>query len=361
MAFWQGVLLLVGTTIGAGVFSLPYSFSQSGWGVSVVGLFILGLMMTALNLFYSRVILDNHGDHQLVGYVSKYLGSLWQKVALFALLFSVNGIMIAYVILGGEFLALLLGQSASFLFTSWFYLIIAFLFMRGFEFLAKAESLFSIILIGLFLFFPILVVKYTIPSQMKLIGPKPLFFWGPTLLALSGFSAIPEVEEILRKNNQREKLNKAVIVGTWLPIIVYSLFAFGVYSVTGVFTTADALTGLVQVIPHLVRVASGIGLLALLTSFLSLANVAKETYYRDLEIDENTAKLLALTPPIVGISLSLSQLANIISFVGAVGLAITSSLICLLFSKVEKSKKRLALIIGLLFISGAIAKIVNLV
>jgi tyrosine-specific transport protein len=285
MAFWQGVFLLVGTTIGAGVFSLPYSFSRSGWGVSVLGLIVLGVMMTALNLFYSKIILDNRGDHQLVGYVEKYLGSFWQKVALFALLFSVNGVMIAYVILGGEFLSLLFGQSASVLFSSWFYLIIAFLFMRGFKFLAKVESVFSITLILLFLFFPLLVIKYATPSQMAFVGQQPLFFWGPTLLALSGFSAIPEVEEILRKSGQRKKLNRTVIVGTWLPILVYCLFAFGVYSVTGVFTTADALTRLVQVIPHIVQVAAGIGLLALLTSFLSLANVAKETYYRDLKVD----------------------------------------------------------------------------
>lgn len=360
MAFWQGVFLLVGTTIGAGVFSLPYSFSQSGWGISLFGLVILGLMMTALNLFYSKVILDNQGDHQLVGYVREYLGPFWQKVALFVLLFSVNGVMIAYVILGGEFLALLLGQSTTLFYSFWFYLIIAFLFMRGFKFLAKAESVFSITLILLFLFFPVLVIKYATPSQMRFIGHRPLFFWGPTLLALSGFSAIPEVEEILRKKGERKKLGKAVVVGTWLPILVYSLFAFGVYSVTGVFTTADALTGLVQVIPHIVQVAAGIGLLALLTSFLSLANVAKETYYRDLDIDENLSKVLALLPPIIGIFLSLPQLANIISFVGAVGLAITSSLICLLFTKID-NKKWLAFLVGLLFISGAVAKIVKLV
>lgn len=358
MAFWQGVFLLIGTTIGAGVFSLPYSFSKSGWGVSVCGLVFLGLIMTALNLFYSRVILASQGDHQLVGYVKKYLGSFWQKIALFALLFSLNGVMVAYVILGGEFLALLLGQSPHFLYSLWFYLIIAFLFMRRFEFLAKAESFFSIILLGLFMIFPILVIKWATPSQISFIGHRPLFFWGPTILALAGFSAVPEVEEILRRSKQREKLNQVVIIGTWLPVLVYGLFAFSVYTVTGAFTTADALTGLVQLMPNIVRLASGIGLLALLTSFLSLANVVKETYYRDLNINENLAKVLALIPPIIGIFLSLPQLADIISFVGAVGLAITSSLICLLFSRVEKNKQWLAFIIGLLFISGAVAKII---
>jgi hypothetical protein len=53
-------------------------------------------------------------------------------------------------------------------------------------------------------------------------------------------------------------------------------------------------------------------------------------------------------------------LANIISFVGAVGFAITSSLICLLFTKVD-GKKWLAFLIALLFISGAVAKILKLV
>ncbi|MFO8052652.1 MAG: aromatic amino acid transport family protein [Candidatus Omnitrophota bacterium] len=361
LKFWQGVLLLVGTIIGVGVFSLPYSFAESGWGISLMGLIFLAFAVTVLNLFYSQIILDNHGDRQLVGYVGEYLGPFWKKITLISLVFSLTGVMIAYVVLGGEFLALVLGQSAGFFYPIWFLLIIAFLFLRDFKSLINASSIFSIILLVLFLVFPIFIIKYVDLTQISLIGRQPLFFWGPILLALSGFSAIPEVEEVLRKGSQRKKLKKVVVVGTWLPVLVYIIFSFSVYGVTGVYTTADSLSGLVHVAPYLVRIGSGIGLLALLTSFLSLANVVKETYYRDLKIDEGLSRIFALAPTTIGIFLALDQFANIISFVGAIGVAVTSSLICFLFARIKKGKKWVALLVSLVFISGAIAKILEMI
>ncbi len=359
--FWRAVLLLVGTIIGVGVFSLPYSFAQSGWAPSLAGLLFLGLMVTALNLFYSEIILNNNGDYQLVGYVRKYLGPFWQKIAFFSLVFSLYGIMIAYVILGGEFLALVFGQTAGFIYSVWFFLIVALLFLRSFHFLTNVASFFSLILLVLFAIFPLFVIKHIDIKQVNLIGTRPLFFWGPTLLALSGFSAIPEVEEVLRKSGQRQKLKKAVIIGTWLPVIIYLIFSFAVYGVTGIFTTAEGLTGLTHLAPFVVRIAAGIGLLALLTSFLSLANVIKETYYRDFNLDEDLSRLTAIVPPVIGIFLVLERFADIISFVGAVGIAITSSLICFLFAKIRKEKIWLAVLVCFIFISGAVAKILEMI
>jgi amino acid permease len=359
--FWQGVLLLVGTIIGVGVFSLPYSFAQSGWGISLIGLIFLATVVTVLNLFYAEIILKNHGDRQLVGYVRQYLGPFWQKISFLSLVFSLTGVMIAYAVLGGEFLALVLGQPNSIYYSIWFFLIVALLFLRDFESLINTASIFSLILLVLFLVFPMFILKYVNLNQMSFIGSRPLFFWGPGLLALSGFSAIPEVEEVLRKSGQRKKLKKTVIVGTCLPVITYIGFSLSVYGVSGVFTTADSLSGLVHVSPFLVRIAAGIGLLALLTSFLSLANVVKETYYRDFGFEERLSKMLALTPSIIGLFLNLNQFADIISFIGAVGIAITSSLICFLFVKINQDKKWLALLINIIFISGAALKILEMI
>ncbi len=359
--FWQGVLLLVGTIIGVGVFSLPYSFAQSGWGVSLFGLLFLALLVTVLNLFYCQVILDNHDDCQLVGYVRQYLGPFWQKVAFISLVFSLTGVMIAYVILGGEFLALVFGQPSGFFYPVWFLLIVAFLFFRDYKSLISTASFFSIILLILFIIFPIFILKYVDLKQISFIGRQPFFFWGPSLLALSGFSAIPEVEEILRKSNQRQKLHKAVIIGTWLPVLVYIIFSLSVYGISGVYTTADGLSGLVHLAPYLVRIAAGIGLLALFTSFLSLANVVKETYYRDLGINENLSKVYALIPSIIGLFLILDQFANIISFVGVFGIAVTNSLICFLFAQIKKDKKWFALLVSLFFVSGVAAKIIEMI
>ena len=353
---FRAVFLLVGTTIGGGVFALPYVFFRSGWLPSFLGLLFLGFLMTSLNLFYSQVILKTKGDHQLPGYVAKYLGKKAAWIAIFSLLFSLNGALLAYVVLGGEFLALSLGRLSSWFHHFWFYLLGAWLFWRGFRRLVIIETWLTSALLILMFFIPLSLIQYIQLENYSLLTDRPWFFWGATLFALTGFSVIPEVEEVLRQ--ERKKLILAIIIGSLLPVFLYAIFAFGIWGVTGPMTTADALSGLVAFSPLRVRVSSFVGLLALLTSFLGLVNVAKEVYYRDLKITESKAKALALLPPFLGVFLPMTNFIRIISFTGAISLAVSGTLICLMVARLKPEIKWLAWFVGLIFVLGALVQLI---
>jgi len=353
--FWQGALLLAGTTIGAGVFALPYVFSRSGWLPSFFGLIFLGIIVSLLNFFYSRITIKTDGDHQLVGYVKKYLGKKWSWLAMSAFILSMNGVLMAYVVLGGEFLALVLGQLPSFLYPIWFYFIGLLLFSRDFQVLNKLGSWLTIILIGLMLVIPLGLTKFIQLSSLPVVTGTPLFFWGASLFSLAGFTVVPEVEETLR--GKPKVITKAVFIGSWLPIIFYLPFTFSIWGTCRSATTADSLSCLIAYSPQLVRVGALVGLIALLTSFISLANALKEVYFRDLEIEETKSKMLAVIPAFLAVFLSTTRFIDLVSFTGAVSLTISAVMICLMYAKSHRKSRWLAWLIAVIFILGAVSNI----
>ena len=353
--FFHAVFLLIGTTLGAGVFALPYVFSRSGWLPSLLGIIILGTIMIVLNLFYSLIILRTDGDHQLPGYVKKYLGKKAANLSLWAMLLALNGALLAYVILGGEFLALSLGRLAGNFYRFWFCLLGFWLFWRGFKSLAKINTWLTAVLVLLMIVIPTSLVRFIRPENYILITKTPLFFWGAALFSLTSFSVIPEIEEVLRR--QKYLLRPVVLAGGLLSILLYLVFGFSVWGVTGAVTTVDAFSGLVSFSPALIRWGAAMGLLALFTSFLSLANVVKEIYFRDLKLKQKWARFLAILPAGIGIFLPMGNFVGIISFISATGLVISGVLICLIFAKLKPKFKWFAWAAGLIFVLGAAAEI----
>ena len=353
--FFQGVFLLVGTVMGAGIFALPFSFSLSGLIPGILGMGLLAVVMIVLNLFYLQVIISAKGDHQLAGYTQKFLGKKWAKLALVINLFSLNAAVLAYIVLGREFLALVFAQLPSFWHSLCFWLWLFLLFWQGFHFLVKVESFFVAGLVLLILLICFLLSRFINLSNFSLIGSRPFFFWGPTLFALTGFSVIPEVEEVLRE--KRKLLPKVIIVGGLIPFLVYLLFSLTVWGISGTVTTVDALSGLVVFSPLLVRLGALVGLLALTTSYLSLANIIKETYFRDLKIESNLAKFLAVIPSLIGVILPAQGFIKIISLTGTVALAVAGVLISLMFIKVKPKYRWVAWLMVGVFLIGLLTTI----
>ncbi|MBU2591851.1 MAG: aromatic amino acid transport family protein [Patescibacteria group bacterium] len=332
--FFRALFLLIGTIIGSGVFALPYVVSKSGLLPFFFGILFLGLVTMSLNLFYAEIVLKTSGDHQLPGYVSKYLGGNWMKVSLLFTIVSLSGALLSYVVLGGEFLALAAGQISHPLHSFWFYLAGVVFFWQGFKKLTKVESFLTALLLFLMIVIPFKLLPFVRLENIVLLGSRPLFFWGAALFSLIGFSVIPEVEEVLRK--KRDFLVPVIVIGSLVPVALYLFFTLVVWGASGGMVTVDALSGLVAFSPLLSRLGAVIGLLALITSFLSLVNVSKEVYFRDLRLPQQYAKLLAIIPGFFGIFLSPASFISIISYTGAISLAISGTMINLIFLKMNK-------------------------
>ena len=66
---FRALTSLVGTTVGAGIFALPYVFSHLGLIVFSILLISVSFVSTFINQTYVRIIESTHGDHQLPGYL----------------------------------------------------------------------------------------------------------------------------------------------------------------------------------------------------------------------------------------------------------------------------------------------------
>lgn len=358
-AFFQAAFLLSGTVIGAGMFSLPYSFLLSGFWVSLFGLVVLTLLTLALNLFYARLILKNSGDHQLCGYMGKYFGQKGKSLGSIAILLSAIGALLAYVILGGNFLSLFLGTVPSLFYRLIFLLVGIIFFVGGIKTISSFGGILSLGLVVLAIVFSGLGIKYFQLQNLFIPATDNLAFYGPVLFSLSGAIVIPEVEEVLRINNKRNKLYKAIILGTLLPAIVYIVFSFGVLAISGAFTTADALSGLIVWSPLLVRVGAIVGFFSCLTSFYSLANVLKELCYRDFRISRKLSVNLPILIGLIGVWLSVGLFFKIISLTGTFAIGLIGILIAAMYLKAGAKawEKAISWVIMAVFALGMILQL----
>ena len=60
--FLRATAVLVGTTIGAGMFGIPYVVSKIGFLPGLAYILVLGALTLFLNLIYGEVILRTPGD-----------------------------------------------------------------------------------------------------------------------------------------------------------------------------------------------------------------------------------------------------------------------------------------------------------
>ena len=104
---------LIGTIVGVGMFGLPYVASRAGVGVVVAYLVILGAVVILIHLLYGEVVLRTRGQHRLVGYAERYLGFTGKALATLVFFFGLYGALLAYMVLGGEFLSFLLGGNVA--------------------------------------------------------------------------------------------------------------------------------------------------------------------------------------------------------------------------------------------------------
>ena len=148
--FLYATATLVGTIIGVGIFGIPFVISKSGFLIGLSWLILLGAVSILINLSYGEIILRTKGIHRLTGYAEKYLGLWGKRLAAISLLFGFYGALLAYIIIGGEFLfaifspllggTVLIYSLALFIFWAWG-------IFRGIKMIAPAEFIMTVLLL----------------------------------------------------------------------------------------------------------------------------------------------------------------------------------------------------------------------
>jgi len=343
---WVASATLMGTIVGAGVLGIPYAIAQSGLLIGIIHLLILGFTILILHLCIGEIALRTKGTHQLSGYMSKYLGKPGKYFMMISMIIGIYGALTAYILGEGEIFKIITGGNP-FLYSLLFFLIASAILYHGIKATGRAElavtalMIITIFIIGAFAYDKINFAYLTGTHVKNFFMP-----YGVILFAFVGTAAIPEIRAQLSKD--RQKLKKAIIIGSIIPILLYLIFAIVVVGVVGlanfeslgpnerIATIALSLFSA----PHIALFANIFAAFAMLTSFLGLGLALKEMYIYDCGINKTTAFFLTVSPPLVIALLGLTSFITVIAFAGAVAGGIDGILIMLAYWKAKKKGDR---------------------
>jgi len=352
---------LSGTIIGVGLFSLPYITLKVGIWVMLGYFLVLGSLVILVHLFFGELALKTPDLKRLPGFAKFHLGKWGEKTAFLSSILGIFGAILAYIIVGGEFLTELLSPifgGGNLVWTLFYFSLGAALIFFGIKAISKIEFW------GLVLFFIILIaIFFRGQTFLKIenLFPSPDFSqlflpYGAILFSLWGAALIPEVEEMLR---ERKKLLKILIpISILIPIFVYLFFIYLILGITGSQTTESALTGLRNFLgDRIVSLGLFFGVLTTFTSFIALGLTLKKVFWYDLKIDKNLSWAITCFIPLALFLIGIKSFIPVIVFVGGAMLGIDGILILLMYHKINP-KKILIYPLFLILLGGIIYEII---
>ncbi|MBW6440792.1 amino acid permease [Patescibacteria group bacterium] len=330
---------MVGTSVGVGIFSLPYVASKSGFFFFIILIILLGIVTTTLSLMYGEITLRTKNKGRLVGFCEKYLGKNGKKIATVVTLFTLYSSMLAYIIIGGIFGSAVF--SSSFGGNEFSYSIIMFLFISvGIYISLKLISVIEFLMV-IFLFVAILgiiikgVPMVEVGNLISNDSSQFFFPFGAILFSLGALSAIPELEHIIKKGQKRIK--DVIVIGNIIPIVVYILFVFVILGITGAGTSEEAFHGLsLSVGDGIVTLGLIFGIFAISTSFLMLGVNLKEIFWYDYHLSEKTAWALTCFVPFAVFVLGMRDFITVVNIAGSIAGGFAGILIIIIFYRAKK-------------------------
>ncbi len=357
------VATISGSIIGVGFFSLPYIALKTGIFVMLFYLVILTALVLFLHLIFAKISLKTPDFKRFPGFVGYFFGKKWELVAFFTAIFGLFGVQLAYLIVGGHFLTVILQPmlGGSFLIYLFFYfLILSAIIFWGTNSISKIEfwalALLTILLLMIFFrgLYYIDFKNFLIPSS----GNFSDFFlpYGAILFSLWGTGLIPEVEEMLK--GRKKLLFKVVAISTIIPAVLYLLFIFLILGITGSQTTESALVGLKTFFNNgFALLAIFIGVVTTFGAFIANGLYLKKMFIYDMKLNKLAASCLTCFAPIMLFLLGFDSFIPLISFIGGFFLGINGIFILLMYKKIG-GKNYIIYPLSLVFIAGVIYEII---
>ncbi len=290
--FFAGISILIGTAIGVGILGIPYVVAKSGFLAGLGHIIFLGAIILLANLCLGEIMLRTKGKHQLGGYAEKYLGKTGSFFMSFAFIFGIYSAILAYLVgISESFSFLFFGNfNYSILIGIFFGIFMSYLLFRGLRALKSFEKFGVSAIFILFILIVIFFTKKISFENLSSINSNLLFLpFGVVLFALLSFSAIPEINLILKKD--KKLMKKILVAGTLITTLFYILFTLLVVGFKGAET------------PEIATIALGpifivLGIFTMFTSYLALGNALQDSFIYDFKYKKIKAWFLSALIPI---------------------------------------------------------------
>lgn len=105
ISFWDGVAIIAGSSIGAGILSLAYGTKNAGFPVLVFWVLVTGLFTTISMLYVAETTLRTRKPLQLSGLAETYIGKIGAWLMFLAVFGNSLGALIAYTTGSGQIIS----------------------------------------------------------------------------------------------------------------------------------------------------------------------------------------------------------------------------------------------------------------
>ncbi|MDQ7814904.1 MAG: aromatic amino acid transport family protein [Patescibacteria group bacterium] len=345
-SFRKGVYSMAGTVIGAGTFAVPAAMHSMGVAAGTAAFWLVALLILITHLLFVDVALSsaNTEKKRFPGYVGLVLGNKFKFLATIAHSAQILGAGFIYLVLGGEFMAALVGNGVMgdvFVWQLIFWVLGSVAVSVGLKLVMKIEGWLTMMLIFLML----------VSSGLYFGRIQPeLFFvssWqnisvvlGVFLFSLAGWNVIPEIGQFFK--GDRGKTRQAVVIGSLSAAFLIWLFGVMAYAAIGTGlgeSVGDLSKGLPSDLFWLIPV---VGLLAVATSYITLLQDLVESFRRDAKFGKPLSYAITFGVPLSLLFLTSRQAVQSIGFVGSALTSINALLLSVTAIKLLAKRKDLS-------------------
>lgn len=237
--FLGAILLITGTCVGAGMLGLPVTTASLGFSLSIGMIVFLWFVMCITGLLVLEVNLWFGDGVSYISMAQETLGKKGRAIAAISFLFLLYALMVAYLMAGSAIISH---------FFSWYFAvtlphwvsIMPWVFVFGLLVYLGAHAVDVInkfFMIGLVVAFALLAIVITPHVHARIdtaVQTKYMVSALPVIIVTFGYHIIiPSMTAYL--NRDKRALVKAIIIGSALPLCVYLLWQWLVYSIVPQF------------------------------------------------------------------------------------------------------------------------------
>jgi len=261
--FINALAVFSGTIIGVGLFGLPYIALKAGFISVFIYFLILIVFVIVFHRLLAEIVLNTEEIKYIPGYIGEYLGKGAKKISLIVSAVGIFGALLAYLIVGGEFLTSYFSfyfGGTNLIYTLCYFIFGAILIFFGAKTVAKIEILMLAIFVAISLILFIKAAPFINLENLKGFNLANIALpYGVILFSLWGLSVVPELEKLVL--GDKEQMKKVINWGIIIAGIFYLIFIIAVLGVSGENTSKEALAGLFKII------GDGVVRLGLITIF----------------------------------------------------------------------------------------------
>ncbi len=241
------ILLVSGTTIGAGMLALPVTTGLAGFFPSLVIMSFIWLFMMLTAFYFLEVNLRMRGESNLISMMHKTLGRPGEIVSWIVYLLLLYALTAAYLLGCSQILSDFVSQIFSFQAPEWLWPVIIFVFFGAFVYLGTeiVDFLNRFMMMGLVLsYVAIISLGCCRIDYSKLFYQNWSFLLPSVSVVLTTFGyhiIIPTLTTYLEHDSKL--LKKAIFIGSLIPFVIYILWqmlVMGVVPVHGSLSLSEA-------------------------------------------------------------------------------------------------------------------------